>query len=68
MPKPIRLGKNERQSFSKISEVAQMPNLIQIQTKSYDWFIKEGLKEIFEVTLPSFTSAVAAAVSVENGS
>ena len=52
MPKPIRLGKNERQTFSKISEVAQMPNLIQIQTKSYDWFIKEGLKEVFEDISP----------------
>ena len=52
MPKPIQLGKNERQTFSKISEVAQMPNLIQIQTKSYDWFIKEGLKEVFEDISP----------------
>ncbi len=52
MPKPIKLGKKERQTFSKISEVAQMPNLIQIQTKSYDWFIKEGLREVFEDISP----------------
>ena len=44
MPKPIKLGRKERQTFSKISEVAEMPNLIQIQTKSYEWFIKEGLR------------------------
>ncbi len=52
MPKPIKLGRTERQTFSKISEVAQMPNLIQIQTKSYEWFIKEGLKEVFEDISP----------------
>ncbi len=52
MPKPIKLGKKERQTFSKISEVAEMPNLIQIQTKSYEWFIKEGLKEVFEDISP----------------
>ncbi len=52
MPKPIKLGRKERQTFSKISEVAEMPNLIQIQTKSYEWFIKEGLKEVFEDISP----------------
>ncbi len=52
MPKPIKLGRKERQTFSKISEVAQMPNLIQIQTKSYEWFVKEGLKEVFEDISP----------------
>ncbi len=45
MPKPIKLGRKERQTFSKISEVAEMPNLIQIQNKkSYEWFIKRRLK------------------------
>ena len=52
MPKPIKLGRKERQTFSKISEVAEMPNLIQIQTKSYEWFIKEGLREVFEDISP----------------
>ena len=52
MPKPIKLGKTERQTFSKINEVAEMPNLIQIQTKSYDWFIEEGLREVFEDISP----------------
>ena len=52
MPKTIKLGRKERQTFSKISEVAEMPNLIQIQTKSYEWFIKEGLREVFEDISP----------------
>ncbi len=52
MPKAVKLGKVERQTFSKINEVAEMPNLIQIQTKSYDWFVKEGLREVFEDISP----------------
>ena len=52
MPKPIQVGRKERMTFSKIKEVGQMPNLIEIQTKSYDWFIKEGLKEVFEDISP----------------
>ena len=39
-------------TFSKINEVGQMPNLIEIQTSSYDWFIKEGLREVFEDISP----------------
>ena len=52
MPKAVKLGRKERQTFSKINEVAEMPNLIQIQTKSYDWFIEEGLQEVFEDISP----------------
>jgi DNA-directed RNA polymerase subunit beta len=52
MPKSVKLGRKERQTFSKINEVAEMPNLIQIQTKSYDWFLKEGLREVFEDISP----------------
>jgi len=52
MPKAIKLGKIERQTYSKISEVAEMPNLIQIQTKSYNWFVEEGLREVFEDISP----------------
>ena len=52
MPKPIKLGKKERMTFSKINEVAEMPNLIQIQTDSYDWFVREGLREVFEDISP----------------
>ena len=52
MPNPIKLGRKERMTFAKINEVADMPNLIQIQTDSYDWFIKEGLREVFEDISP----------------
>ncbi len=45
--KPVRLGKTERMSFAKISEVIDMPNLIEVQKKSYQWFLEEGLKEVF---------------------
>ena len=47
MVKPVRLGKNTRMTFSKINEVIDMPNLIEIQKDSYKWFVEEGLKEVF---------------------
>ena len=47
MVKPVRLGKNTRMTFSKINEVIDMPNLIEIQKDSYRWFVEEGLKEVF---------------------
>ncbi len=47
MVKPTKLGKNERMTFSKINEVIDMPNLIEIQKDSYKWFVEEGLKEVF---------------------
>ena len=47
MVKPVRLGKNTRMTFSKINEVIDMPNLIEIQKVSYKWFVEEGLKEVF---------------------
>ena len=52
MPKPIKVGRKDRMTFSKINEVGQMPNLIDIQTSSYDAFIKEGLREVFEDISP----------------
>ena len=47
MVKPVKLGKNTRMTFSKINEVIDMPNLIEIQKDSYRWFVEEGLKEVF---------------------
>jgi len=47
MVKPVKLGGNERMTFSKINEVIDMPNLIEIQKDSYKWFVEEGLKEVF---------------------
>ena len=52
MPGPIKVGRKERMTFAKINEVCEMPNLIQIQTDSYKWFIEEGLREVFEDISP----------------
>ncbi len=46
--KPVRQGKTVRMSFSRINEVLEMPNLIEIQKSSYQWFLDEGLKEVFK--------------------
>ncbi len=48
MVKPVQMGKNTRMTFSKINEVIDMPNLIEIQKDSYNWFITEGLMEVFK--------------------
>ncbi|MCM1577836.1 MAG: DNA-directed RNA polymerase subunit beta, partial [Ruminococcus sp.] len=45
--KPVQMGKTTRMSFGKINEVLGMPNLIEVQKNSYDWFLREGLKEVF---------------------
>jgi DNA-directed RNA polymerase subunit beta len=47
MPKAVKVAKKTRMSYSNIHEVAEMPNLIQIQTESYNWFVNEGLREVF---------------------
>lgn len=47
MPKPLKFGKTERMSFSRIREIQEMPYLLEIQKKSYDWFVKEGIREAF---------------------
>ena len=52
MPQPIKVGKKERMTFAKINEVCEMPNLIDVQTKSYKWFIEEGLGEVLEDVSP----------------
>ncbi len=46
--KPVKLGKNVRMSFSRINEVLEMPNLIEVQKNSYQWFLEKGLKEVFD--------------------
>ena len=45
--KPTMLGTTERMNFAKINEVLEMPNLIEVQKSSYQWFIDEGIKEVF---------------------
>ncbi len=46
--KPVQVGKNTRMSFAKIDEVLEMPNLIEVQKNSYNWFLNDGLKEVFK--------------------
>ena len=45
--KDVQLGTTTRKNFAKINEVMQMPNLIEVQKSSYQWFLNEGLKEVF---------------------
>jgi len=50
--KPQKFGKTERMSFSRIDEVLEMPNLLDVQKKSYQWFLEEGLKEVLRDVSP----------------
>ncbi len=50
--RPVNTGKSVRMSFSKQKEVLEMPNLIEIQKKSYQWFLDEGLDEVFRDIFP----------------
>ena len=59
--KPATLGKTQRMSFSRIDEVIDMPNLIEVQKNSYKWFLDQGLKEVFHdvATIEDFTGNLA---------
>ena len=50
--KPVKSGRNIRMSYSRQKEVLEMPNLIEVQKNFYDWFLKKGLKEVFEDISP----------------
>ncbi len=50
--RPIAAGKNLRMSYSRQKEVLEMPNLIEVQKNSYEWFLSEGLKEVFDDISP----------------
>ena len=52
MPRPVKVGRKERMTFAKINEVCEMPNLIDVQTQSYKWFVEEGLSEVLEDVSP----------------
>ena len=49
---PVKVGNNVRMSYSKQKEVLEMPNLIEVQKDSYQWFLDEGLKEVFNDISP----------------
>ena len=48
----IKSGKNIRMSFAGHQDVLEMPNLIEVQKDSYDWFLREGLREVFDDISP----------------
>ena len=48
MVKDVQHGKTTRKSFARIDEILEMPNLIEVQKKSYQWFLTDGLREVFE--------------------
>ena len=49
---PVPVGKRTRYTYARIKEVMEMPHLLDIQRNSYDWFLKEGLDEIFQDISP----------------
>lgn len=49
----VQYGRHrQRRSYARISEVLELPNLIEIQTSSYQWFLDEGLREMFQDISP----------------
>ena len=54
----VEVGKNVRLSYSKIKEVLDMPNLIEVQKDSYKWFLEEGLKEIQSTALKNVRKGI----------
>ena len=52
MVHPVQNGKRTRMSFSKVEDVTEIPNLIEIQLDSYEWFLREGLHEVFDDVNP----------------
>jgi DNA-directed RNA polymerase subunit beta len=52
MMHPVKYGKRQRMSYAKIDDVLEMPNLIEVQKRSYKWFVTEGLQEAFNDISP----------------
>ncbi|NLM09900.1 MAG: DNA-directed RNA polymerase subunit beta [Clostridiaceae bacterium] len=52
MVHPVKMGRTTRMSYSRINEVLEMPNLIEVQKNSYQWFLEEGLKEVLRDVSP----------------
>ena len=54
--KPVQLGKKRPYELCKINEVLEMPNLIEVQKNSYQWFVDKGLKEVLTICPRSRTT------------
>lgn len=50
--RPVKVGNGVRMSYAHQGEVLEMPNLIEVQTNSYQWFLDDGLKEVFRDISP----------------
>ena len=57
MFRPVVVGKKKRYTYARSQEVLKMPHLLDLQTKSYEWFCKEGLKDVFADISPIEDSA-----------
>jgi DNA-directed RNA polymerase subunit beta len=65
----IRRGRRPRVSFAKIPEIIEMPDLVEVQRRSFDWFLREGIREVFEEISPiqDFTGNLELHFAVESG-
>ena len=52
MFKEVEAGNRKRRSYSRINEILDLPDLIEIQKSSYNWFLEEGLREVFQDISP----------------
>ncbi|MUP59596.1 DNA-directed RNA polymerase subunit beta [Veillonellaceae bacterium M2-4] len=66
MFKPVQVGKRTRYTYAKINEVLKMPHLLDLQIKSYEWFLEKGLKDIFKDISPIEDAAGNLSLSFEN--
>ena len=66
MFKPVQVGKRTRYTYAKINEVLKMPHLLDLQIKSYEWFLEKGLKDIFRDISPIEDAAGNLSLSFEN--
>ena len=57
--RPITNGKSMRMSYQRQKEVLEMPNLIEVQKDSYNWFLEEGLKEVLLISLRSLITVAS---------
>ena len=66
MFKPVQVGKRTRYTYAKINEVLEMPHLLDLQRKSYEWFLEKGLRDIFRDISPIEDSSKNLALSFES--
>ena len=66
MFKPVQVGKRTRYTYAKINEVLKMPHLLDLQIKSYEWFLEKGLKDIFRDISPIEDAAGNLSLSFED--